>query len=64
MVHAELSDEYHFSLEIALEYENDTEYQKFYIDNKSVQLRIESDQLPMDIILDPNNWLLITTELK
>ena len=55
-------EEYHFSLEIALEYENDTEYQKFYIDKKTLQLRIESNQLPEDIILDPNNWLLITTE--
>lgn len=55
-------EEYHFSLEIALEYENDTEYQKFYIDKKTLQLRIESNQLPEDIILDPNNWLLIKTE--
>jgi len=56
--------EYHFSLEIALEYENNTEYQKFYINNKTMQFRIESNQLPEDIILDPNNWLLITTEQK
>jgi aminopeptidase N len=53
-------NEYHFSLEIALQYENDTEYRTFNIDNKSMQLRIESKQLLEDIIIDPNNWLLIS----
>jgi aminopeptidase N len=52
--------EYHFPLEVALQFEDDTEYQKFYIDKRSMQLRIESKQLPEDIILDPNNWLLIS----
>jgi aminopeptidase N len=51
--------EYHFTLELALQYENDVEYRKFNVDRKSVQLRIESKQLPEDIILDPNNWILI-----
>ncbi|UCH65203.1 MAG: M1 family metallopeptidase [Ignavibacterium sp.] len=52
--------EYHFLLEVAVQYEDDVEYHKFNIDRRSQQIRIETDQLPEAIILDPNNWLLVS----
>ena len=57
-------EEYHFPLEIAIQYEKETKYQTFYIDKKSMQFRIESKQSPEDIIIDPNNWLLISADQK
>ena len=57
-------EEYHFPLEIAIQYEKAPKYQTFYIDKKSVQFRIESKQSPEDIIIDPNNWLLISADQK
>ena len=57
-------DEYHFPLEIELKYEDGTEYQKFYIDKRSLQFRIESKQMPEELILDPKNWLLVATNKK
>ena len=57
-------EEYHFSLEIAMIFENDTEYQKFTINEESMQLRLESEELPKDILLDPRNRLLITAQRK
>jgi aminopeptidase N len=56
--------EYHFPLEIELKYEDDLDYQKFYIDKRSIQFRIESKQMPEEIILDPKNWLLVTINKK
>jgi hypothetical protein len=36
------------------------EYRKLKIDRRSQQIRIETAQLPEVIILDPNNWLLVS----
>jgi aminopeptidase N len=52
--------EYHFSLEVAVQYDDDVEYRKLNIDRRSQQIRIETAQLPEAIILDPNNWLLVS----
>ena len=57
-------EEYHFPLEIAIQYKEKTKYQTFYIDSKSMQFRIESKLSPEDIIIDPNNWLLISADKK
>jgi aminopeptidase N len=56
-------EDYNFTLEIAIQNENgQLEYRNFDIDSKSVQLKIKSEQEPEDLILDPNNWLLMTAD--
>ena len=56
-------DEYHFPLEIALKFEDgDKEIHKISVDSKSAHVSFESDKKPIDVILDPNDWLLMYAE--
>ncbi|MEJ2495830.1 MAG: M1 family aminopeptidase, partial [Ignavibacteriaceae bacterium] len=56
-------DEYHFSLEIALKFENGkSEIHKVEFSKKSVEVSFKSSSEPVDVILDPNNWLLMYAE--
>ena len=57
-------EEYYFSLEIALKFEKDIEYRRYFINKKSTQLRIDSKKIPKDILIDPKNCLLLTSHLK
>ena len=56
-------DEYHFPLEIALKFENDkSEIHKVEFSKKSIEVSFKSSSEPVDVILDPNNWLLMYAE--
>lgn len=56
-------DEYHFPLEIALKFKNrKTEIHKIEVDTKSMQISFKSSDKPVDVILDPNDWLLMYAE--
>ena len=54
-------DEYLFHLGITFKYNNgELETFRFNINSKSVELNVRSNKKPVDIILDPNDWLLMT----
>jgi len=56
-------DEYHFPLEIALKFKNGkTEVHKIEVNNKSMEVSFNSSDKPVDVILDPNDWLLMYAE--
>ena len=57
-------EEYHFSLEIALQYENNIEYRRLFINKKAMQFRLSSKQIPDDVLIDPKNNLLIISQQK
>ncbi len=59
-------DIYKFPIDIKLIYENDNKYEEreFYINNKHEKLMITTKEKPVDIILDPNNWLIADFELN
>jgi len=56
-------DIYKFPLDIKFIYENDISIQTFYVTNKEETIIIETKNKPLDIILDPDNWLLATFKL-
>lgn len=54
-------DEYFFHLGITFKYNNgELETFRFSIDSKNVKLSVRSNKKPVEIILDPNDWLLMT----
>ena len=57
------NDDYHFPLEIGIKFgDKEIEYHRFDIDSNSMQITISSENKPVDIVIDPNNWLLLTAE--
>jgi aminopeptidase N len=58
-------EEYHFPLEIGLLYDGNTlDYQKFYINSISTQLTINSSKKPENILIDPNQRILLSAKSK
>ena len=54
-------DEYFFHLGMNFKYDNDElESFKFNIDSRTTELTIRSKNKPVEIIMDPNDWLLMT----
>jgi aminopeptidase N len=54
-------DTYFFNLEVKFKYDNDEiETFRFNIDSKTADLTVRSKNKPVEINLDPNNWLLMT----
>jgi aminopeptidase N len=54
-------DSYFFHLGMNIKYDNDElESFKFSIDSKTAELTVRSKNKPVEIILDPNDWLLMT----
>lgn len=51
-------DMYKFPLDIKLIFENDSVTQTFYVMKKEETIIIESKSKPLDIIFDPDKWLL------
>lgn len=50
---------FRFKLEVMFEYDNGKSFSKiFYIDQKQMTFEILLDEIPNQLILDPNNWLL------
>lgn len=58
-------DVYHFPLQIKIIYA-DSSFQnyRFYITKKDTTLNISSDKYPVDVELDPDNWLLANIRFK
>ena len=55
-------EEYFFHLGISFKYDNgELENFRFNIDSKNVVLSVRSNNKPIEIILDPDNWLLMTS---
>ena len=58
-------EEYHFTLEIGMQYEVDEiEYHKFYINSNLMQLTISSSKKPESILIDPNQRILLSAKSK
>ena len=58
-------EEYHFPLEIGIQYDTDEiDYQKFYINAPSIQLTIKSSKKPESILIDPNQRILLSAKSK
>jgi len=56
-------NEYHFPLEIALKFDDGKEeIHRIQVDDKSAEVTLKSNKKPIDIILDPNDWLLMYAE--
>ena len=56
-------DEYNFLLEIGFKYEDQqTEYHRVNINSTSAEFNFKSKQKPVKVTLDPNDWLLMTSE--
>jgi aminopeptidase N len=56
-------DEYDFPLEIGFKYEDrQTEYHRVNINSTSSEFNFKSKQKPVEVTLDPNDWLLMTSE--
>ncbi len=54
-------EEYFFHLGITFKYDNgEIENFRFNINSKNVELSVRSNKKPVEIILDPNGWLLMT----
>ncbi len=54
-------EEYLFHLGISFKYDNgELETFRFNIDSTNVELSVRSNKKPVEIILDPNDWLLMT----
>ncbi len=54
-------EEYFFHLGITFKYDNgELETFRFNIDSKTVELSVRSNKKPVEIILDSNDWLLMT----
>jgi aminopeptidase N len=54
-------EEYLFHLGITFKYDNgELEKFRFNIDSKNVELSVRSNKKPVEIILDSNDWLLMT----
>jgi len=54
-------DSYSFHLGMNFKYDNDElESYKFNIDSRTAELTVRSKNKPVEIILDPNDWLLMT----
>ncbi len=58
-------EEYHFTLEIGMQYEVDEiEYHKFYINSNLMHLTISSSKKPESILIDPNQRILLSAKSK
>ncbi len=57
--------EYHFPLDVKIEYsKKDSEIIEFNISSVQSEISFGTDKKPEQIILDPNNWLLMTSYNK
>lgn len=57
-------DIYKFPLDIKFIYENDAETKTFYITKREESFTFESIKKPLEIIVDPNKWLLANFEIN
>ncbi|MGD8307364.1 MAG: M1 family metallopeptidase [Ignavibacteria bacterium] len=58
-------EEYHFPLDVKIEFDNiHSEIIKFNVSSIKSEFSFETDIKPEQIILDPNNWLLMTSYNK
>ncbi|MEJ2103810.1 MAG: M1 family metallopeptidase [Ignavibacteriaceae bacterium] len=58
-------DEYHFPLQVRLTFQDSSfKNYRFYITNRDTILTISSDKYPVNLELDPDNWLLANIRFK
>ncbi|NMB80349.1 MAG: M1 family metallopeptidase [Ignavibacteria bacterium] len=57
-------DIYKFPIDIKFVYENDSETKEFYVTKREESFTFESMKKPLEIILDPDKWLLANFEIN